>query len=153
MIDVTQVFSDLVRCQIRLYNAVDQRLRTKHGLVTSQWEVLRLIGTGQARTVGDVAAWVPITVGAASKSVDRLEASGWVERSANPQNRRSSLLSLTAEGARLVAAATPTVENVLQSLMIEPLSDRAVGQLGATLARLRPALEAASVGESGQSSA
>jgi hypothetical protein len=34
--DLIQMFFDLVQTEIRLYNALDQRLRAEHGLAASQ---------------------------------------------------------------------------------------------------------------------
>ena len=112
MTDLIQVFFDLVHSETRLYNALGERLRAEHGLASSQFGVLRIIGRRDDCRVIDLASEVAITVGAASKVVDRLEAAGWVSRRPNPANRRSSLLALTAEGRRLLDAATPTAERV-----------------------------------------
>jgi DNA-binding MarR family transcriptional regulator len=68
--------------------------------------VLRFIELTDDCRVGDIARELVITVGAASKSVDRLESSGWVVRLPNPRYRRSSLLELTDAGPALLAAAT-----------------------------------------------
>lgn len=147
MSESEQIFSDLIRYETRLYNALDERLRARHKLAASQYEVLRLIGRGQARTVGDLAHEVAITVGAASKSVDRLEAAGWVLRSPNPSNRRSSLLHLTDLGAQMLEQVTPTVEQTLHMLIVEPLTDRSLQQFATTLNRLRQAIDEANLGQ------
>jgi MarR family transcriptional regulator, multiple antibiotic resistance protein MarR len=70
-------------------------------LSTGQFEFLRIIGGRDDCRVHDLAHEVAITVGATSKAVDRLEVRGWVSRRPNPENRRSSLLGLTAMGHRL----------------------------------------------------
>ncbi|MFD1046221.1 hypothetical protein ACFQ1S_11955 [Kibdelosporangium lantanae] len=36
-------FADLVRCETRLYNALNDRLRERHGIVTSQYEFLHYL--------------------------------------------------------------------------------------------------------------
>lgn len=53
--------------------------------------------------------------------VDRLEAKGLVQRVVNAADRRARELSLTPEGARLLAAIRPVVE-ALQSEILAPLS-------------------------------
>jgi MarR family multiple antibiotic resistance transcriptional regulator len=40
-VDLSGFFSDLVRCETRLYNALNDRLHERHGIVTSQFEALR----------------------------------------------------------------------------------------------------------------
>ena len=76
MTDLIQMFFDLVQTEIRLYNALDQRLRAEHGLAASQFGALRIIGGRDDCRVNDLAREAAITVGASSKVVDRLEAAG-----------------------------------------------------------------------------
>ncbi|MEU5263301.1 MarR family winged helix-turn-helix transcriptional regulator [Amycolatopsis sp. NPDC021455] len=147
MTDLTRVFADLVRYETRLYNALDQRLRAEHGLTAGQFEFLRVIGGRDACRVQDLAHDIAITVGATSKAVDRLEAAGWVGRRPNPENRRSSLIDLTADGRRLLDAATPALEDGLRTWLAAPLTARALDQLASSLAGLRTALEEAGAGQ------
>ncbi|MER7723289.1 MarR family winged helix-turn-helix transcriptional regulator [Streptomyces sp. NPDC096323] len=146
MTDLTQVFMDVVRYETRLYNALGERLRTEHGLTMGQFEFLRIIESRDDCRVNDLAEEAAITVGATSKGVDRLEAAGWVVRRPNPSNRRSSLLELTSEGGKLLAAATPTFEDGLRSWLAEPLTAGSLEQFASTVALLRRTLEDASAG-------
>ncbi|MFE9566288.1 MarR family winged helix-turn-helix transcriptional regulator [Streptomyces sp. NPDC006487] len=146
MTDLTQVFTDLVRYETRLYNALGERLRGAHGLTLGQYEFLHIIEGRDGCRVNDLAEDAAITVGATSKAVDRLEAAGWVLRRPNPSNRRSSLLELTPEGTELLAAATPTFEDGLRTWLAEPLTAGSLEQLTSTLALLRGTLEDASTG-------
>jgi MarR family transcriptional regulator, multiple antibiotic resistance protein MarR len=145
--ELTQVFADLVRYETRLYNALERRLRGEHGLTAGQYEFLRIIGGRDDCRVNDLAQDIPITVGATSKAVDRLEAAGWVQRRPNPANRRSSLLALTPAGRQKLAAATPAVEAELRTWLGDPLSVRALDQLAGSLDRLRQTMEAARAGQ------
>ena len=147
MTDVAQVFADLVRYETRLYNTLNARLRSAHGLTTSQYEFLRAIGAHAGRCrVNDLAEEFAIAVGATSKSMDRLEAAGWIDRRPNPDNRRSSLLALTEEGRRLVDAATPTFDEALRELLSDPLATDSLDHLAAALAHLRGGMERARIG-------
>jgi MarR family multiple antibiotic resistance transcriptional regulator len=146
VIDLADLFTDLVRVEVRLYNGLNERLRAEHGLVTSQFEVLRAIGGRDSCRVQDLADELAITVGATSKSVDRLEAAGWVRRTPNPRNRRSSLLLLTPAGQDLLDAAAPTVEEHLRTWLAAPLGDRALGELATAVAAVRRTLEDARAG-------
>ena len=141
MTDGVTLFAELVGYEVRIYGALDEALQRTHGLTAAQFAMLRLVGEGSARTVGEVAAMIPITVGAASKGVDRLEAAGWVARSPNPANRRSSLLDLTDGGKALLQAAQTTAEGLLTRLMVEPLGGRRSAQLAGALELLRAALD------------
>ena len=147
MTDLTRVFTDLVRYETRLYNVLAERLRAEHGLSLGQFEFLRIVSdrAGTCR-VQDIAEDIAITVGATSKAVDRLEAAGWLARRPNPENRRSSLIELTATGRRLLAAATPTFEDGLRTWLAGPLTGRSIDQLAAALSTLRQAVEQARIG-------
>lgn len=135
-------FDDLVRCETRLYNAANDRLRQRHGIVTSQFESLRYIRDHPGARVADLSATFAIGIGAASKGVDRLEQRGWVARQANPADRRSSLLALTADGQKLADAAEQTFEDLLAEL----IGDRIAEAGPRFLAALRAALEDDQVG-------
>ena len=90
---------------------------------------LRVVGRydGRAR-VQDLSDDIGITVGAASKFVDRLERDGLVARSANPANRRSSLVGLTPEGRTALGSAAEVartaVDRALGDEDVEPLTPR-----------------------------
>jgi MarR family transcriptional regulator, multiple antibiotic resistance protein MarR len=139
-------FDDLVRCETRLYNAIGERLRARHGIVTSQFELLRYLRDHPQSRVADVAATFVAGVGAISKSVDRLEAHRWVARLPNPADGRSSLIILTAEGAALVTAAEQTFNDLIDELVGSAISPDQVDAAGAALAALRRALEHGRVG-------
>jgi DNA-binding MarR family transcriptional regulator len=135
------LFTDLVRLETRLYNALDSRLKADHDLPLGQFEFLRFIDAHGTARVFDLAQEMAITVGATSKAVDRLEAAGRIRRTANPSDRRSSLVELTPAGAEILAAATPTVEAELQLAVGSVLPAAALEQLGTHLSMLRQRAE------------
>ncbi|PYC69060.1 MarR family transcriptional regulator [Streptomyces tateyamensis] len=145
-VDLPGFFADLVRCETRLYNALNDRLRERHGIVTSQFEFLRHLRAHPGSRVADLAAEFAIGVGATSKGVDRLEKRGWVVRQPNPADRRSSLLDLTDEGARLADAAARTVTRELAALIGGTLDGPAVAAAARVFAELRAVLERDQVG-------
>lgn len=148
MSHVTPVFLDLVRVETRLYNAVGARLRAEHGLALGQFEFLQIIDRVDGCRVLDIVRELAITVGAVSKAVDRLVDAGWCVRVAHPQDRRSSVLRLTPEGERVLAASRPVVESALAALTgTVPAAD--LRRLAAILAALRASLEADDRGQPG----
>lgn len=74
--DLQGFFADLVRCETRLYNTLNDGLREAHGIVTSQFEFLRFLREHPGSRVADLAAEFAIGAGATSKGVDRLEKRG-----------------------------------------------------------------------------
>ncbi|MEU0444470.1 MarR family winged helix-turn-helix transcriptional regulator [Streptomyces tendae] len=142
---VTPAFVDLVRVETRLYNAVSARLRAEQGVTLGQFEFLEIIDRVPGCRVLDIVGELAITVGAVSKAVDRLVAAGWCVRAVNPQDRRSSVLRLTSEGDRRLAASRPVVESALVSLTAG-VSPEDLSRVASTLAVLRATLEAGSHG-------
>jgi DNA-binding MarR family transcriptional regulator len=137
MANLTTVFTDLVRFQIELWNAVDARLRADHDLPLSWFEPMQVIAGRESCRVFDIAEEMVITVGGTSKLVDRLEAAGHCRRKSNPGDRRSSLIELTPAGKRLLAKATTSYEDELEVRLGSAISGRALDQLGSTLTTLR----------------
>ena len=141
MTDLTSMFTDLVRLETRLYNVIDARLKAEHNLPLGQFEFLRFLDQQGVARVYDMAHWAAITVGATSKAVDRLEATGRCRRTANPDDRRSSLVTLTPEGKRILAEAAPTVDAELQTWVGSVLPAETLAQLGTILSMLRQRAE------------
>ncbi|MFE0459908.1 MarR family winged helix-turn-helix transcriptional regulator [Kitasatospora sp. NPDC058965] len=143
-VDLPGFFADLVRCETRLYNALNDRLRERHGIVTSQFEFLRHLRDHPGARVADLAAEFAVGIGATSKGIDRLERQGWVARLPNPADRRSSLLELTDTGLQVVGAAEATFAERLAELIAgAPMALEAAAQ---ALAELRSALERDRIG-------
>ncbi len=108
------IFDRLVHVETRLWNLCDDALRKQSGLPFGRLEVLRIIAVIDQCRVGDIAIHLHITVGAVSKLVDRLEASGHCRRQPNPGDRRSSVLSVTGAGEAALAQAEAILEPLLQ---------------------------------------
>ncbi|WP_329456003.1 MarR family winged helix-turn-helix transcriptional regulator [Streptomyces sp. NBC_01497] len=144
--DLPGFFADLVRCETRLYNALNDRLRERHKIVTSQFEALRYLRDHPEARVADLAAEFAIGIGATSKTIDRLEKQGWAVRLPNPSDRRSSLLALTDDGSRLVDAAEKTFAAALAELIGGSLDGASAAATAQALAELRSALERHQIG-------
>jgi DNA-binding MarR family transcriptional regulator len=137
MPDLMALFSELIRFETELWNAVDARLRDDCDLPLTRFEPMQIIGRRQACRVHDIAEELSITIGGTSKLVDRIEASGHCRRRPNPGDRRSSLIELTPAGRRLLASATEAFEDELQTRLGAAASERSLQQFSTTLAKLR----------------
>ena len=135
--DLADVFENLVRGQIELWNAVDATLQRELDLPVAIHQPLRVIAAAGEARVGDIAEALVITVGGASKIVDRLESRGLIERRANPADRRSSWLALTDTGIATLTRADAVVEAELRELLLQPLGAERVAALGEALVILR----------------
>ena len=139
MADLKVLFSELIRFETELWNAVDARLRSEHGLQLTWFEPMQVISKCPACRVYDIKEELSITVGGTSKLVDRIEAAGLCRRRANPDDRRSQIIELTPAGRRLLAEATKTFEDELQARLGSVLTGRSLDRLGAMLVKLRAA--------------
>lgn len=139
MAELPEVFNDLVRLEIELWNAVDARLKSDFELPIARFEFLRVIDRIDGCRVQDIARELSITVGGTSKLVDRIEASGYCVRATNPDDRRSSILTLTKPGKRVLTRAAKVVQEELDRRLGEPLTARELETLARTLIKLRRA--------------
>ena len=64
-----------------------------------------LVGAGPHR-LGALAARLDVVPSTFSRTIDRMEAAGWVIRSPNADSRREVIVDVTAEGRRLVEGVT-----------------------------------------------
>src|ERR1700744_3248260 len=127
--DLRFLFSELVRLETELWDAVEGRLRKDFDVVLPVFEFLQVISRNPACRVQDIAAELSITVGGTSKIVDRIEAAGYCARQANPHDRRSSIIKLTPIGERLLPKLTAAVDDELSSRLRTGLSDKSLVQL------------------------
>jgi DNA-binding MarR family transcriptional regulator len=139
MPDLKQLFSDLVRLETELWNAVDARMRAEHGLPLHKFEPMQVIATTRHCRVYDIAGELSLTTGGVSKLVDSIEAAGHCKRRPNPDDRRSSIIDLTPAGRRALADATETFEAELEARLGSAMSDRALNQFSSGLRELRTA--------------
>lgn len=137
MNDFKQLFSELIRFETELWNAVDARMRAEHGLPMHRFEPMQIIERTPECRVYDIAEALSITTGGVSKIVDSIESAGHARRRPNPDDRRSSIIELTTAGKRLLAKATRTFEAELEVRLGSALSDRALAQFTLALKALR----------------
>ena len=106
MEDLKQLFSDLIRFETELWNAIDARLRAEHDLPLHKFEPMQIIASRPNCRVYDIAEALSLTTGGVSKLIDAIEASGYCKRRPNPDDRRSSIIELTPAGRKALARAT-----------------------------------------------
>ena len=145
--DLRFLFSELVRLETELWNAVEGRLRADFGVTLPVFEFLQVISRTPACRVQDIAVELSITVGGTSKVVDRIEASGYVARVGTTGDRRSSIIKLTPAGKRLLPKLTAAVDDELRGRLGTGVPDRSLLQLTKTLTRLRTAVRAGDAAE------
>lgn len=134
----TAYFDALVAHETDLWNAIERRLRMVPGSVgLARLETLRTVrtGAGQAR-VQDIVNRQRITVGAASRLVDRLIDDDLLARAPNPSDGRSSVLVLTDHGTVTLAVSEGAFADAMAAVFagIDPAE---LARVTASLRRLR----------------
>ncbi len=132
-----------VRVLIRLPQALDAQLRRDSGLSHFEYQVLAGLSDAEDRTLrmSVLAIIADGSLPRLSQVVSRLESRGWVRRTPDPLDGRSTLATLTDNGmAKLVEAAPGHVEAV-RSLVLDPLTKAQVDQLGVISERIARAID------------
>ena len=97
---VAELFNELIRFETELWDAVELQLWECHNLLLSWFEPMQVIERTANCRVSDIVSALSITVGGASKLVDRIEAAGFCRRRLDAADGRSSILELTAAGKK-----------------------------------------------------
>ena len=131
-----------------LVNDVGRLLRTyadqqarQFGMTRAQWAVLARLeyAEGLKQTeLADMLDLQPITL---TRLVDRLCASGLIERRADPSDRRAKRLYLTAQARPLMNRLADLGENMMATVL-EGLDAAKLEQMTANLSRVRDNLRA-----------
>jgi DNA-binding MarR family transcriptional regulator len=137
MTDLNALFNDLVGVEIELWDAIDARLKQVCDLPLGRFLPMRIIADTPSCRVLDIAGGLSITVGAASKGVDRIEAAGHCLRRPHPHDRRSSIIELTSAGRAVLDSATSAYEGELEARLAARLSARELATLSAIITKLR----------------
>lgn len=75
-----------------------------------------------------------------SRAVSRIEGRGWVQRTRDPFDGRSTLTTLTEAGLDLLEKATPVQAQAVTELVLEPLTNAQRGQLREISLRIQRAI-------------
>ncbi|MGI9614492.1 MAG: MarR family winged helix-turn-helix transcriptional regulator [Acidimicrobiales bacterium] len=136
-VELAGLFSDLVRLETDLWGLVDQRLRREHDLPLSWFEPMQIMDRVRECRVADIAEALSITVGGASKLVDRIEHAGLCDRTPNPNDARSSVLALSRAGKRLLGAAQVTFDDELAAILGAAIPPERLASFATALRDLR----------------
>lgn len=136
-VELAGLSSDLVRLEAELWERVDRRLRSDHDLPLSWIEPMQVMDRVADCRVADIAEELSTTVGGVSKLVDRVERTGWCVRSPNPSDARSSVLSLSSAGRRVVDAAERSFDHELATLLGAAVSAKRLASFATTVRDVR----------------
>jgi DNA-binding MarR family transcriptional regulator len=131
--DLKLLFTRLVRLEIELWDALDARLKHDAGIALRDYLPMQTIATTKSCRVYHLMEQIGVTVGTASKAVDRLEAAGYCQRTDDPGDRRSPIITLTTEGIVVLAKATNSIDAELRLRFDAAATPAAIEQLAGTI--------------------
>jgi len=114
-----------------LPNVLDAQLTHACGLTHFEYGILYALANapGHALRMGVLAGFANSSLPRLSRAASRLESRGWLERSADPQDGRSTLATLTEAGYQQYEGATPGHERLVRRLVLDPLTSAQKRQL------------------------
>jgi DNA-binding MarR family transcriptional regulator len=122
-----------------LQHAVDQQLRAEGGLSYIQFQILAVLGEsaeGRQRMT-DIADRLVHSRSGLTYQASQLAGMGLVTKASSPDDERSVIVSLTASGRSLLDRVMAGHIQVVQHLLLAPLSAEDVAELGVILGRVR----------------
>lgn len=111
---------NLGRVTRRVYDYYQRRL-SPFGLTPPQYFVLSALWQGDGITIGEIGERVFLDSSTLTGVVDRLERNDYVERRANPEDRRSVLVFLTTKAQEL-GTRIPKLADELDANLRRPFS-------------------------------
>ncbi|MFY0614709.1 MAG: MarR family transcriptional regulator [Hyphomicrobiaceae bacterium] len=101
----------------RLLRTVFERRVRSLGLTRAQWVTIARLHRRPGLSQSEVADLLEIEKATAGRLIDRMEAKGWIERRADPLDRRINRLHLTSEAKRLHALIWPIAETTVDDAL------------------------------------
>ena len=133
-----QGWSRLVRAHAAIARELDTRLNTEHDLTINEYEVLLLLSRAEERKMRrvDLATELVLSPSGITRMLDRLGATGLVEKGACSQDARVTYAVLTDAGMRKLRECAPDHFAAVERLIGERLGDEEVAVLSKLLGRL-----------------
>ncbi len=133
------LFTALIHTEMGAWNAVESALsEAGNALTLGRLLVLRTVRDTPACRIQEVAASQGITLGAASRLVDRLHRDGLLHRTPCEHDRRATVLTVTDQGLAHLEEACMIVEKE-QERLFAPLSTAQREELTRSLALIAEA--------------
>ena len=115
-----RAFSDsLPMTLLRAREAVMRHFRPalrEHGVTEQQWRVLRALAGHESLEISELAAETCLLAPSLSRILPDLQARGLIARRPVPADLRRTVVRLTPEGLKLIAAHAPHAERIYASI-------------------------------------
>jgi DNA-binding MarR family transcriptional regulator len=122
----------MLRVHASVFRALDRALLAGHGFGVDAYGVLITLVSAPSGTlpIGELGERRNLSPSGVSRSVDRLARIDLVERSTNPDDRRSLLVGLTPQGLARLRDAQVTHHALIRELLLDRLGERDLKRLG-----------------------
>jgi len=101
---------------------LEERLQAETGLLLADNEALLNLAAEPLR-MSDIARRLILSRGGTTKVIDRLEELGYVARSADPDDRRATIVDITPSGRNVMAEARKVIDAGLEDAWAQFLTD------------------------------
>ena len=135
--DLQKFFPYLVRVFYSdVTSAISSVYQSEYDMTPAEWRSMVIIGPDNKLTANDIVVRSSMDKVAVSRALARMQRNGWVATHANPSDRRSKLLSLSATGKAIYHELIPQVLGVEKQLLAG-ISAQQQQQFIDTMARIR----------------
>lgn len=110
-------------------------IAAEHGLAPSEWRVLATLASGKPTSIGRLAQIVVMKQPTVTRLLDRMEATGHVQRVPHDGDRRITLVTITPLGQKLTAKLVPLARDH-EARVLAPVGARRANALKDTLLKL-----------------
>ena len=125
----------------RVSRTIAERYEERFQLSMSEWRVMAVLGESPGLSAGEVAVRTAMDKVAVSRAVNRLLETGRLERRFSDEDRRRSVLQLSAAGRKIYREVVP-IAKAYESELLNTLSESESGQLNTLIDRLFDSLDA-----------
>jgi DNA-binding MarR family transcriptional regulator len=145
---VNNSFSYLLTDVPRLFRTHFDRRATRFGLTRAQWRALKRLHTSEGMSQSELAELLEMEPIAVGRVIDRLQQAGFVERRADPKDRRCWRLYV-AEKAHSVVDDMEKIAAELRRESLRGVRKADVDTMLMVLAKMKENLQALAVPEAG----
>jgi DNA-binding MarR family transcriptional regulator len=129
--DELSAWMSYVAATTLLESALDRQLQRDSGIPHAYYQILAMLSEVPGRTLrmSDLASITQSSQSRLSHAVNQLERRGWIRRAPCPDDRRSTLATLTSTGFDALVAAAPGHVRTVRDHLFDRLSCDQVRQL------------------------
>ncbi|WP_293699835.1 MarR family transcriptional regulator [uncultured Agrococcus sp.] len=140
--DDLETWSSLATVLEWLPSALDAQLTNHAGLTHFEYGILYALDSaeGSSLRMSTLAAYANSSLSRLSRAVSRLERRGWVRRSPDPTDGRTTLATLTDDGSTAVDRATPGHAALVHELVLDRITATQKRQLRDICGRIQKAI-------------